>query len=50
MVLHTLQRQSASGDRGAQRDVEGAAAQGRVEFRGGDVRVLSGVRHAGAFL
>ncbi len=40
MVLHALERQSASGDRGAQRHVEGAAAQGRVQLRGGDVRVL----------
>ncbi|GAA3306724.1 hypothetical protein GCM10020295_63720 [Streptomyces cinereospinus] len=31
MVLHPLQRQSARGYRGAQRDVEGAAAQCRVE-------------------
>ncbi|GAA2913711.1 hypothetical protein GCM10010524_50730 [Streptomyces mexicanus] len=50
MVLHALQRQSAGGDRGAQRDVERAAPQGRVQFRAGDVRVLGGVRHARAFL
>ncbi len=48
MVLHTLERQSAGGDRGAQRHVEGAAPQGRVQFRGGDVRVLGGVPHAQA--
>jgi hypothetical protein len=50
MVLHALQRQSAGGDRGAQRHVEGAAPQGRVQFRGGDVHLLRGVRHARAFL
>lgn len=50
MVLHALQGQSAGGDRGPQGDVEGAASQGRVQFRGGDVRVLCGVRHAGASL
>ncbi|CAM5494747.1 hypothetical protein SGRIM128S_09251 [Streptomyces griseomycini] len=50
MVLDPLQRQSACGDRGPQGDVEGAAAQGRVQFRGAGVRVLCGVRHAGAFL
>lgn len=50
MVLHALQRQSAGGDRRPQGDVEGTTAQGRVELRGGDVRVLCGVRHAGALL
>jgi hypothetical protein len=53
MVLHALQRQAPGGYRGTQGDVEGAASQGRVQFRGGDggdVRVLCGVRHAGAFL
>lgn len=52
MVLDALQRQSAGGDRGTQRDVERAAAQGRVQFRRADlrVRVVCAVPHAGAFL
>jgi hypothetical protein len=50
MVLHPLQRQPAGGDRGTQGDVEGAAPQGRVQLGGDGVRVLWGVRHAGAFL
>ncbi|GHH85328.1 hypothetical protein GCM10017771_17920 [Streptomyces capitiformicae] len=32
MVLHALQRQPARGDRGAQRDMEGAAAQDRLHL------------------
>jgi hypothetical protein len=56
MVLHPLQRQSARGDRGAQRHMEGTTPQGRLQLRGGDVRdrrdvgVLCGVPHGGAFL
>src|SRR5690606_24868280 len=50
VVLHPLQGQAAGGYRGAQGDVEGAAAQGRVQVRGDDVSVRCGVRHAGAFL
>jgi hypothetical protein len=48
MVLDTLERQPARGDRGAQRHMEGAAPQGRVQFRGGDIRVLGGMPHAEA--
>jgi hypothetical protein len=50
MVLHALEGQPARGDRGAQRDMEGAAPQSRLQFRRGDVRVLCAVPHAGAFL
>ena len=53
VVLHALERQSPGGYRCTQGGMEGAASQGRVQFRGGDggdVRVLCGVRHAGAFL
>ena len=38
VVLDALQRQAAGGDRGPQRDMEGAAAQGRLQFRGAGVR------------
>lgn len=55
VVLDALQRQSTGGDSGTQRHVEGAAPQSRLKFRrgggvDGGVRVLCGVRHAGAFL
>ncbi|MFF5663961.1 hypothetical protein ACFY7F_14210 [Streptomyces griseofuscus] len=40
MVLNALERQPARGDRGAQRHVEWAAPQGRVQFPGGEIRVL----------
>jgi hypothetical protein len=50
MVLYPLQRQSAGGYRGAQRDVEGAAPQGRLQLSRGEIRVLCAVPHAGAFL
>lgn len=50
VVLYPLQGQPAGGDRGAQRDMEGAAPQSRLQFRRGEVRVLCAVPHAGAFL
>ena len=53
MVLDTLERQSTGGDRGTQRDMERSAPQDRVQSRDNvvrGVRVLCGVRHAGASL